>query len=130
MKGKRRPVVVNIADRLSQKAKEAPQPPRSWGEEMSTELTKLSSLLKRLGAALHVLAASRHVEGVENPSLETIPDAAKSADLIPICMYCKKIRDDQDNWFFLEKYLERCSSDQFSHGICPDCFAEHFGKQE
>ena len=130
MKEKRRPVVVNIADRLSPTAKEVSRPPRSWGEEMRKELTELSTLLKQLGSALRVFAASRPVEGGENSSAQSLPDAAKPAEFIPICMYCKKIRDDQDNWVSFEKYLESCSPAQFSHGICPDCFEEHHGELE
>ena len=46
--------------------------------------------------------------------------------IIPICMYCKKIRDDGDLWQQLEKYITENSDAVFSHGICPDCFAQHF----
>ena len=42
--------------------------------------------------------------------------------IIPICAYCKKIRDDQDDWHGLEKYISEHSEAQFSHGICPTCF--------
>jgi hypothetical protein len=42
--------------------------------------------------------------------------------LLPICAYCKKIRDDGDYWHQLEAYLCRHSEAQFSHGICPDCY--------
>lgn len=44
--------------------------------------------------------------------------------IIPICMYCKKIRDDQDSWHQLEKYITEHSEALFSHGICPTCFDE------
>ena len=42
--------------------------------------------------------------------------------LLPICCYCKKIRDDNDYWNRVESYLEDRIDVQFSHGICPDCF--------
>jgi hypothetical protein len=42
--------------------------------------------------------------------------------LLPICSYCKKIRDDGDYWHQLESYLSRHSDARFSHGICPDCY--------
>lgn len=44
--------------------------------------------------------------------------------IIPICMYCKKIRDDQDGWNQLEKYISDHSEAIFSHGICPQCMEE------
>lgn len=42
--------------------------------------------------------------------------------ILPICMYCKKIRDDADQWQQMEEYISRHSEANFSHGICPDCF--------
>ena len=39
--------------------------------------------------------------------------------LIPICSYCKKIRDDQNYWQQLESYISQHSQAVFSHGICP-----------
>lgn len=41
--------------------------------------------------------------------------------IIPICMYCKKIRDDQNSWHQLEQYISDHSEAFFSHGICPQC---------
>jgi phosphoserine phosphatase RsbU/P len=42
--------------------------------------------------------------------------------LLPICCYCKKIRDDQNYWQQVEQYLSAHAEVRFSHGICPDCF--------
>lgn len=44
--------------------------------------------------------------------------------LIPICSYCKKIRDDAGFWQQLEQYLQRHTDAQFTHGICPECLDE------
>lgn len=41
--------------------------------------------------------------------------------LLPICAYCKRIRDDRDYWRQIEHYVTEHSSAQFSHGICPEC---------
>ena len=40
---------------------------------------------------------------------------------IPICAYCKQIRDDQGYWAQLEAYISRHTGARFSHGICPKC---------
>jgi transcriptional regulator with GAF, ATPase, and Fis domain len=45
--------------------------------------------------------------------------------ILPICMFCKKIRDDKDCWHRLEAYISDRSEAQFSHGICPECAKEH-----
>jgi sigma-B regulation protein RsbU (phosphoserine phosphatase) len=44
--------------------------------------------------------------------------------LLPICSYCKKIRDDQNYWQQVEQYVSNHTDVQFSHGICPDCYAK------
>ena len=41
--------------------------------------------------------------------------------LVPICMYCHRIRDDRNTWQALEDYLEQRSQASFTHGICPSC---------
>lgn len=42
-------------------------------------------------------------------------------DILPICSYCKKIRDDEDYWHTVESYVSRHTGTQFSHGVCPHC---------
>lgn len=44
-------------------------------------------------------------------------------ELLPICMFCKKIRGDNDYWQQIEVYLHQHTGTDFSHGICPDCFS-------
>jgi sigma-B regulation protein RsbU (phosphoserine phosphatase) len=41
--------------------------------------------------------------------------------LLPICQYCKKIRDDQNLWRQIEAYIADHSEADFTHGICPEC---------
>lgn len=43
--------------------------------------------------------------------------------LLPICSYCKRIRDKNDSWTQLEVYLNRHVQADFSHGICPQCMS-------
>ncbi|MBI3409510.1 MAG: PAS domain S-box protein [Planctomycetes bacterium] len=43
--------------------------------------------------------------------------------LLPICSYCKKIRDDRNYWHQVEAYITRHTEARFSHSICPDCLA-------
>jgi phosphoserine phosphatase RsbU/P len=42
--------------------------------------------------------------------------------LLPICSYCKKVRDDNDYWQEVEAYVAAHSDIRFSHGICPTCW--------
>lgn len=41
--------------------------------------------------------------------------------LLPICMYCKKIRGEGQAWTPIERYVRDRSRAEFSHGICPEC---------
>jgi len=43
------------------------------------------------------------------------------SEMLPICAYCKKIRDDEGYWNQIEGYISSHSETQFSHGICPEC---------
>jgi len=45
--------------------------------------------------------------------------------LLPICSYCKKIRNDRNYWQQVEGYISEHSEAQFSHGICPECYARY-----
>lgn len=48
--------------------------------------------------------------------------------IIPICSYCKKIRDDKESWLQLETYITERSEALFSHGICPACYEKEMSK--
>jgi len=45
--------------------------------------------------------------------------------MLPICSYCKKIRNDTGRWEQIESYVSKRSGAVFSHGICPDCLKKH-----
>jgi DNA-binding response OmpR family regulator len=47
--------------------------------------------------------------------------------MLPICSYCKKIRDDDNYWQEVETYVGQHSGTEFSHGICPHCFEKMMG---
>lgn len=57
--------------------------------------------------------------------LEFTRQIRQLSELIPICMYCKRVRDvreDNDYWKQLESYIHEHTGSNFSHGICPECF--------
>jgi phosphoserine phosphatase RsbU/P len=51
------------------------------------------------------------------------------ASFIPICSYCKKIRDDKKYWQGVEEYLSEQQGATLSHGVCPDCHDRVLGPQ-
>ncbi len=42
-------------------------------------------------------------------------------ELIPICVYCRKVRDEEDYWEQVETYIQKETGSRFSHGACPEC---------
>ncbi len=73
------------------------------------------------------IALARHADLMEvrrlNKELaQALAEVKTLRGILPICSYCKKIRDDLDTWNQLEKYLSNHSDLTFSHGICPECF--------
>jgi PAS domain-containing protein len=59
----------------------------------------------------------------------TLARVKRLEGIISICMYCKKIRNEQESWEQLEKYITENSDARFSHGICPDCYARSLREQ-
>ena len=45
---------------------------------------------------------------------------------MPICSYCKQIRDDKGYWNIVEAYIAKYTDARFSHSICPTCMETHF----
>jgi sigma-B regulation protein RsbU (phosphoserine phosphatase) len=64
------------------------------------------------------MALARRVRALE----VSLAQVRQLQGLLPICSYCKKIRDDQNYWQQVESYVAARSDAQFSHGICPECY--------
>jgi len=45
-------------------------------------------------------------------------------EILPICSYCRKIRDDENFWHTVEAYIARHTATRFTHGICPSCMVK------
>jgi hypothetical protein len=50
-------------------------------------------------------------------------------EILPICSYCRKVRDDENYWDTVENYVSAHTSTLFSHSICPTCLEKHFEGQ-
>ena len=63
--------------------------------------------------------------------LENALDHIKTLQgILPICVHCHKIRDDQESWQRIENYIEAHSDAQFSHGLCPECRRKFYPELE
>ena len=105
------------------------------GQLEGLELGGIDYLTKPINFALLRIRVRNHIALKEQRDLLARQKADLEAALarvkqlegiIPICMYCKKIRDDQESWHQLEAYISRHTEAQFSHGMCPDCFTARY----
>jgi CheY-like chemotaxis protein len=79
-------------------------------------------LRARLGVGLRVLALQQSLAERVRDLEQALQRVRQLQGLLPICCYCKRIRDDSNYWQQVEDYLAACSGAQFSHGICPQCY--------
>ncbi|MEW6520367.1 MAG: cache domain-containing protein [Thermodesulfobacteriota bacterium] len=61
---------------------------------------------------------------------KALEDIKTLQGIVPICAFCKQIRDDSGYWNQLEKYVTEHSHAEFSHSICPKCMAERYPDSE
>jgi DNA-binding response OmpR family regulator len=83
-------------------------------EELRVRLhagARIVDLQQRLATQVHDLEAA-------------LINIKKLTGLLPICAYCKSIRDDSNYWHRVEEYVTEHSGATFSHGICPKCLPE------
>ncbi len=59
-------------------------------------------------------------------TLDNVSDLVQLQSLLPICMHCKKVRDDSGYWHAVEKYFNQRLDVDFSHGLCNDCREKYY----
>jgi DNA-binding response OmpR family regulator len=77
-------------------------------DDFLTKPLDLTELWTRLRVAERILRYTTQVRQLE--------------ELLPICSYCKKIRDDQNYWQQIEGYISERTGSDFSHSVCPECY--------
>ena len=80
-----------------------------------------AQLLARMRSGERVLALESRLEERIGELERTLDEVRKLKRLLPICMYCKKVRDDGDYWQEIDTYIHEHTGTDFSHGICPTC---------
>jgi response regulator RpfG family c-di-GMP phosphodiesterase len=79
-------------------------------------------LCARVHTGLRILTLQKDLAEQIAMLKETIANVKQLKGLLPMCSYCKKIRNDADYWQQLETYISDHSDAEFSHGVCPTCF--------
>lgn len=97
-----------------------------------------TSIFKK-GKKEFALSIARDISGRKEREKERetlIKDLRKALDeiktlrgILPLCSFCKKIRDDKGYWEQVDVYIEKYSEADISHSICPECLEKHYLKK-
>ncbi len=79
----------------------------------------------RLSKALMI--SNNNLQTTQHELQQAIDEVRTLSGILPICMNCKKIRDDKGYWNQMESYIRERTEAEFSHGICPDCAQKLYG---
>ena len=121
-------------------ARPEPVEPGVFKQYSTVLVNKLEEKSLELGATLEKLQIAHERIREQNRDLErrvkertselektniesraALADVKQLSGLLPICAWCKKIRDDQNYWRGVEDYISHHTEAEFTHGICPDC---------
>jgi DNA-binding response OmpR family regulator len=80
-------------------------------------------LRSRLRVGERVVALQSRLAERVRELQEALAHVQRLEGLIPICAYCKRVRNEEEYWERVEQYIQSRSSARFSHGICPECLA-------
>ena len=78
-------------------------------------------LRARVKAGIRILDLQQRLAGHVAELQQALANVRSLSGLLPICSYCKAIRDDSDYWHRVEEYVTEHADVKFSHGICPKC---------
>jgi CheY-like chemotaxis protein len=80
-----------------------------------------AELRARIRVGMRILEMQNNLANQVAELQDALSRVKQLQGLIPICAYCKKVRDDHNFWQQVEAYLAAHSEARFSHGICPGC---------
>jgi phosphoserine phosphatase RsbU/P len=81
-----------------------------------------AELRARVRVGIRVLELQRSLSERVHDLETALKQVNQLRGLLPICMYCKRIRNDGDYWQQVETYISDHTEAEFSHGICPECY--------
>jgi len=102
------------------------------GLAVSAEICNVAISLVVIGAITHSCLRQRATDDARRKAAEELARSQATvhalSGLLPICAWCKRIRNESGNWEQMEVYIRGHSQAEFTHGICADC-AERAGRE-
>jgi len=83
-------------------------------------------LSSRIRAGERILSLESRLEQKVHELEEALAHVKRLQGMLPICMHCKKVRDDRNVWHLLESYVQQNSEAIFTHSLCQDCLKVHY----
>jgi hypothetical protein len=97
---------------------------RGWNDASAVLQTVGDLEVSLFMVALFVSLLVAHLQLRNEELSQALAEVRTLTGLLPICAWCKKIRDDDGYWQKLEDYFQTRSQIKFTHGICADCYGE------
>lgn len=82
----------------------------------------LVALGRQVISQMELRLKTRNLQDALEKAQKALTEVKQLQDLLPICSYCKKVRDDDNYWHQVDHYLSDKTEVSFSHGICPECY--------
>jgi DNA-binding response OmpR family regulator len=87
-------------------------------------------LAARLAVAVRTLELQHSLAQRVRELEQALADVKRLRGMLPICAWCKKIRNDQNYWQQVEEYVSQHADVSFSHGICPTCYEREVARKK
>ncbi len=95
----------------------------------SQVIGNLSATILMIDDIPYIISVTRDItesKQTEASLRKALEDIQVLRGILPICMHCKKIRDDHGYWSQVEVYIRNHTEAEFSHGICPECIDKYY----
>lgn len=94
------------------------------GVDYVTKPFQHEEVLARVTTHLNLARLRNELESKNRQLQAALDEIRQLSGIIPICAKCKKIRNDDGYWQQVEKFIQTHTGAEFSHGYCPDCYAQ------
>jgi len=102
---------------------------------VACKLSTENDMFDALGIGVNIMIDDVRTSTEERERLiqelqETLAKVNTLSGLLPICAWCKKLRDDEGYWKSVEEYISAHTGAEFTHGMCPDCYDKVLAQQD